>query len=400
MLAGCASDGGGSTDAAGGDTPYVALVSKGFQHQFWQAVKAGAEQAAEEFDVEVTFEGPDTEADVDQQIQMLQTALDKSPDAVGFAALDSQAAGPLLQQAKDAGIPVIAFDSGVDSDIPLTTAATDNLAAAAEAAKHMAEAVGHEGKVALVVHDQTIGDRRSSAATASSTTWRTNEPNIEIVDIQYGGGDQAKSADLAKAIIAANPDLKGIYGSNEGSAIGVVQAVQELGIDPAQLVVVGFDSGKAQMDAIRDGLMIGAITQNPVGIGYETVKAAVEAIDGQGAAEDDRHRLLLVRRDEHRRRGDPGRALRVGRRMPRRGRRLRPAPPPPCAQRAERSHCSTPLTCTTVSAEARSASPAAIASRMAWCSCRVRSTAFSCVMPRQMRARTVWLESESMRLAR
>ena len=280
VLSGCAGDGGGSADAGGGDTPYVALVSKGFQHQFWQAVKSGAEQAAEEYGVELTFEGPDTEADVDQQIQMLQTALDKSPAAVGFAALDSQAAGPLLQQAKDAGIPVIAFDSGVDSDIPLTTAATDNLAAAAEAAKHLAEAVGHEGKVALVVHDQTsvTGQQRRDGFV---DYMEENEPNIEIVDIQYGGGDQAKSADLAKAIIAANPDLKGIYGSNEGSAIGVVQAVKELGIDPTQLAVVGFDSGKAQMDAIRDGLMLGAITQNPVGIGYETVKAAVEAIDGK-----------------------------------------------------------------------------------------------------------------------
>ena len=279
VLAGCASDGGGSA-AADGEKPYVALISKGFQHQFWQAVKAGAEQAAEEFDVEITFEGPDTEADVDQQIQMLQTALDKSPAAIGFAALDSQAAGPLLQQAKDQSIPVIAFDSGVDSDIPLTTAATDNLAAAAEAAKHMAEAVGHEGKVALVVHDQTsvTGQQRRDGFV---DYMEENEPGIEIVDIQYGGGDQAKSADLAKAIIAANPDLKGIYGSNEGSAIGVVQAVKELGIDPTQLVVVGFDSGKAQMDAIRDGLMLGAITQNPVGIGYETVKAAVAAIDGE-----------------------------------------------------------------------------------------------------------------------
>jgi ribose transport system substrate-binding protein len=279
ILAGCANDGGGS-DTGGGDKPYIALVSKGFQHQFWQAVKAGAEQAAEEFDVEITFEGPDTEADVDQQIQMLQTALDKSPAAIGFAALDSQAAGPLLQQAKDAGIPVIAFDSGVESDIPLTTAATDNLAAAAEAAKHMAEAIGHEGKVALVVHDQTsvTGQERRDGFVDYMAE---NEPNIEVVDVQYGGGDQAKSADLAKAIIAANPDLKGIYGSNEGSAIGVVQAVKELGIDPTQLVVVGFDSGEAQMDAIRDGLMIGAITQNPVGIGYETVKAAVEALDGK-----------------------------------------------------------------------------------------------------------------------
>jgi ribose transport system substrate-binding protein len=282
ILAGCASDGGGGGEASGGDgdKPYVALISKGFQHQFWQAVKAGAEQAAEEFDVEITFEGPDTEADVDQQIQQLQTALDKNPTAIGFAALDSQAAGPLLQQAKDSNIPVIAFDSGVDSDIPLTTAATDNLAAAAEAAKHLADAVGHEGKVALVVHDQTsvTGQQRRDGFV---DYMEENEPGIEIVDIQYGGGDQAKSADLAKAILAANPDLKGIYGSNEGSAIGVVQAVKELGIDATQLAVVGFDSGKAQMDAIREGLMLGAITQNPVGIGYETVKAAVEAINGE-----------------------------------------------------------------------------------------------------------------------
>jgi ribose transport system substrate-binding protein len=280
ILAGCANDGGGSDTGGGdGDKPYIALVSKGFQHQFWQAVKAGAEQAAEEFDVEITFEGPDTEADVDQQIQMLQTALDKSPAAIGFAALDSQAAGPLLQQAKDAGIPVIAFDSGVESDIPLTTAATDNLAAAAEAAKHLAEAVGHEGKVALVVHDQTsvTGQERRDGFV---DYMEENEPNIEIVDIQYGGGDQLKSTDLAKAILQANPDLKGIYGSNEGSAIGVVNAVTELGLE-GKLTVIGFDSGQAQIDAINDGLMAGAITQNPVGIGYETVKAAVEALDGK-----------------------------------------------------------------------------------------------------------------------
>ncbi|MGO4103918.1 ABC transporter substrate-binding protein [Leifsonia sp. YAF41] len=277
-LTGCSADTSATGGDASGDKPYIAIVSKGFQHQFWQAVKAGAEQAADEFDVKITFEGPDTESDVDQQIQMLQTALDKGPAAIGFAALDSQAAGPLLQQAKDANIPVVAFDSGVDSDIPVTTASTDNKAAAAEAAKHMAELIGHEGKVALVVHDQTSVtgvDRRDGFI----EYMEKNEPKITVVDTQYGGGDQAKSADLAKAIIAANPDLKGIYGSNEGSAIGVVQAVKELDM-AGKLTIVGFDSGKAQIDAINDGLMAGAITQNPVGIGYETVKAAVEAIKG------------------------------------------------------------------------------------------------------------------------
>jgi ribose transport system substrate-binding protein len=259
----------------GGEQPYIAIVSKGFQHQFWQAVKKGAEQEAAKQGARITFEGPATEAEVEAQINMLTNALNKNPDALGFAALDSQAAAPLLQQAKNSNIPVIAFDSGVESDIPVTTAATDNKAAAAEAAKHLSEAIGGKGKVALVVHDQTslTGKLRRDGF----TEWmQQNAPGIQLLPVQYGGGDQAKSADITKSIIAANPDIKGIYGANEGSAIGVVKGVQESG--RKDIVIVGFDSGKAQIDAIKSGLMLGAITQNPIGIGEQTVAAAMKAI--------------------------------------------------------------------------------------------------------------------------
>lgn len=260
------------------DKMYIALISKGFQHQFWQAVKAGADKAAADFDVEVTFEGPDTEAQVDRQIDMLSAALAKNPDAIGFAALDSQAAIPLLRQAQERDIPVVAFDSGVDSDIPVATAATDNLAAAALAADKMAELIGEEGKVALVVHDQTSRtgiDRRDGFVNRIEDAY----PNIEIVTIQYGGGDHLQSTEITKSILQGNPDLKGIFGANEGSAIGVVNGAREL--NRTDLVIIGYDSGAQQKQAIRDGLMAGAITQNPVGIGYETVKAAVAAANGE-----------------------------------------------------------------------------------------------------------------------
>lgn len=274
-LTACASGGG---EPGTGDKPYVALVSKGFQHQFWQAVKQGADDAAAELDVEVTFEGPETETEVEKQLTMVQTALDKSPDALGFAALDSEASIPLMTDAESRGIPVIAFDSGVDSDVPVTTVSTDNLAASAEAAKHMAELVG-SGKIAIIAHDQTsqTGQQRVEGFTQYIAE---NAPDIEIVDTQYAAGDQLKSADAAKAIMQAHPDLKGIYGTNEGSAVGVVKAVQETG-KSGELTVIGFDSGKAQTDAIRDGLMAGAITQDPIKMGYETVKAAVAAINGE-----------------------------------------------------------------------------------------------------------------------
>ena len=273
----------GSLLASGGlavaqDKIYIPLVSKGFQHQFWQAVKAGADKAAVEFGVEVTFEGPDTEAQVDKQMDMLAAALAKKPAAIGFAALDSQAATPLLKQAQEAGIPIIAFDSGVDSDIPATTVTTDNVAAAAMAADKMAELIGGAGKVALVVHDQTSRtgiDRRDGFVNEMAAKY----PNIEIVDIQYGGGDQLQSTEITKAILTAHPDIKGIFGANEGSAIGVLNAVKETGTKG--VVVIGYDSGKLQKDAIRAGDMAGAITQNPVGIGYETVKAAIAATKGE-----------------------------------------------------------------------------------------------------------------------
>lgn len=260
------------------DEIYIPLVSKGFQHQFWQAVKTGADQAAEELGVRITFEGPDNETMVDRQIDMLAAALANSPGAIGFAALDSQAAIPLLRQASEAGIPVIAFDSGVDSDIPVSTATTDNVAAAALAADKMAEFLGGEGTVAVVAHDQTSRtgiDRRDGFLNRMETEY----PGIEVVTVQYGAGDQLQSTEVAKAILTANPDLGGMFGTNEGSAIGIVNAVREMGAEG--VTVIGYDSGKAQTDAIRDGLMAGAITQNPVGIGYETVKAAVAAMSGE-----------------------------------------------------------------------------------------------------------------------
>jgi ribose transport system substrate-binding protein len=255
------------------------VISKGFQHQFWQAVKLGAENAAKDLNVDITFEGPENESQVDKQIEMLQTALDKKPAAICFAALDSKAAIPLLEKAKEAGIPVIGFDSGVDSDIPATTAATDNIAAAGMAADKMAELIGGSGEVAVIVHDQTSRtgiDRRDGFVNRMKEKY----PNITIVDIQYGGGDQLKSTDLAKAIIGAHPNLKGFFGANEGSIIGVLNAVKELGMEK-KIVVIGYDSGQQQMDAVRSGVEAGAITQDPIGIGYKCVDAAVKAIKGE-----------------------------------------------------------------------------------------------------------------------
>jgi ribose transport system substrate-binding protein len=272
MLAACA--------PAATQKPYIPVISKGFQHQFWQAVKLGSQNAAKDLNVDITFEGPETEAQVDKQVEMFQTALDKKPAAICLAAVDSKAFIPLLEKAKAAGIPVVGFDSGVDSDIPVSTASTDNIAAAAAAADHMAQLIGGSGEVAVIAHDQTsrTGIDRVKGFTDQI---KAKYPNITIVDTQYGGGDHAKSTDIARAVIQAHPNLKGYFGANEGSIIGVLHAAKELNIGGDKLVIIGYDSGKEQKDAIKSGLEAGAITQDPIGIGYKCVDTALKASKGQ-----------------------------------------------------------------------------------------------------------------------
>ncbi|SJN40139.1 Possible fucose ABC transporter, substrate-binding component [Microbacterium esteraromaticum] len=285
IFAGCSGSGvidegaGNGGDGASQDGEvYVALVSKGFQHQFWQAVKKGAEQKAEELGVRVTFEGPAAETEITQQLEMLTTAIAQNPDAIGYAALDPEACVAPLEQAKAKDIPVVYFDAPCNGDVGLSLAATDSKVAGALAAEHMADLIGGEGEVAIVGHSQinsTGVERRDGFVDKIEADY----PNIKIVDIQYGDGDHLKSADIAKAMIAAHPNLKGLYGTNEGSAIGIVNAANELGLAKGKLTIIG--SGAAQIKAIKEGLMAGAITQDPIGIGARTVESAVAAAKGE-----------------------------------------------------------------------------------------------------------------------
>ncbi len=157
------------------------MISKGFQHQFWQAVKMGAEKAAADYKVKITFEGPESEAQVDKQVEMVQAALNKNPRASALRRSTARHWCRSWKRPSPCHIPVVGFDSGVDSDIPIATASTNNIAAAAFAADKMAAAIGNEGKIAVIVHDQTSRtgiDRRNGFVKQIKEKY----PKITIVD--------------------------------------------------------------------------------------------------------------------------------------------------------------------------------------------------------------------------
>jgi ribose transport system substrate-binding protein len=127
------------------------------------------------------------------------------------------------------------------------------------------------------VHDSTSRtgiDRRDGFLNRMAEMY----PDIEIIGPDYGAGEHQRSTDIALGMLTANPDMAGFFGANEGSAVGVINAVTQLGLE--DLVVIGYDSGQFQIDAINNGVMYGAVQQNPVGIGAKCVEAAAMALQG------------------------------------------------------------------------------------------------------------------------
>ena len=124
---------------------YIPVMAKGFQHQFWQTVAAGAQKAAEDYDVDIYFDGPASETNIDEQVEMLKSEMAKNPKAIALAALSTDAVMAELQECIEKGIPVIGFDSGVPGapeGAIKATASTNNENAAAIAAEKMMEQEG------------------------------------------------------------------------------------------------------------------------------------------------------------------------------------------------------------------------------------------------------------------
>lgn len=309
------------TPAASGDDMLIYLVSKGFQHQYWQAVYQGAQNAADEYGVKMEMVGPASESDIADQVQMLNNAINLKPAAIGLAALDTQACLDLIKVAQDSKIPIIGFDSGVP-DAPqgavYANAATDNYAAGELAAEETYKLIQTKVKdasapvrIGVMSQDATAEsilnrgygfvDKIKALAEADGKTvsveGHTNfvdkcggtvDGADVIVEVVVPAAVQAELSVTDASTLLNKADTIAIYGSNQFSGEGLVNAnanLKKLGADG--IIGVAFDSGTVIKGAVKDGTLAGAVTQDPLSIGYKTVELAVKAAKGESVQDVD-----------------------------------------------------------------------------------------------------------------
>lgn len=260
---------------ASGDTK-IALITMDSIDQHWVTLNEGAQKAAGELGVTVTFMSPNTKDDA-QQIECVNNAVAGGYKAIIVAANGPDAISSALKEAASSGVKIVYVDSPANVDAEATFS-TDNEAAGKTAGEEMIKALEAAG-----VTSGKIGIVNVNAAT-DSTVKRENGfrsafegKGYELMETQYGEGDAAKSQTIAENYITQG--VVGIFGCNEGSTTGTGNAIKASG--NSAIIGVGFDKSDAIMNLINDGFLLCTMAQNPDVMGAEGVKAAVAALEGQ-----------------------------------------------------------------------------------------------------------------------
>ena len=254
----------------------IALITMDSIDQHWITLNDGAQKAAAELNVEVTFMSPNTKDDA-QQIECVNNAVAGKYDAIIVAANGPDAISSALKEAQSAGVKIVYVDSPANVEAEATFS-TDNKAAGQTAGEEMKKALE-----AAEVTSGKIGIINVNAATDSCVMREEGfraafeGTDFELLETQYGEGDAAKSQTIAENYITQG--VVGIFGCNEGSTTGAGNAIKANG--SGSIIGVGFDKSDAILNLIADGYLLCTMAQNPDVMGYEGVKAAVQAVNGE-----------------------------------------------------------------------------------------------------------------------
>jgi ribose transport system substrate-binding protein len=255
----------------------IAVIPKGNADLFWQSVHAGAVKAGRETGVDVLWTGPASEADFTVQIQIVDAMINRHVDAIALAPTDRQALVTVVERAAGRNVPVVIFDSAIDTQQFVSQVATDNYKAGQMAAERMGKILDGKGKVVIIAVKPGAASTEAREKGFEDTIHQ-KFPGIQILDKRYGMAMVAQAMTVTENILAGHQDLDGIFASNESSTIGAAQAMRGRA---GKIKLVGFDSSPTLLENLSSGLLDSLVIQDPFKMGYQAVMAAVKHLQGE-----------------------------------------------------------------------------------------------------------------------
>lgn len=260
----------------------VAVIVKTVNSTFWQNVQKGAEAAQKEASgVTMTFQGPASESAIADEVNMVENAVNRRVAGIVLAPSDPDALVPVLKKAWEAKIPVVLIDSSLadaGKSYYQSFLATDNEKAGELCAKALIDKVGTTGKIAIMSY--VAGAGSEVGRVGGFTKYLKANSQLQIVGPYYSQSQMATALNQTTDVLAANPDLKGIFGANEPTAIGMGRALVQSG-KAGRVVAVGFDGNQDLQGFVKDGTLEAIAVQSSYQMGYLGVQSVIKVMNGQ-----------------------------------------------------------------------------------------------------------------------
>ena len=265
----------------------IAVIPKGTTHEFWKSIHAGAVKAERELNekgikTEIIWKGPLKEDDRDQQIQVVENFMSRRVSGIVLAPLDSQALVKPVENAIQAGVPVVIFDSGLKSEPYVSFVATDNYKGGQLAGEHLGKLLGGKGNVILLRY--AVGSASTEAREAGFLdTLKAKFPGIKLLSSDQRSGPTRDTAYQASQNLLNRfgNEVDGIFCPCEPPTIAMTKALRDIGKAAGKVKMVGFDSGSQSVADLKNGDAQGLVVQNPVLMGYLGVMTLVKHLRGE-----------------------------------------------------------------------------------------------------------------------
>lgn len=262
------------------DQPEIALIPKGTDILFWKSVHAGGVKAGQELGVKIIWQGPQKESDREQQINIVQNFISRGVDAIVLAPLDETALIRPVNAAVKRNIPVVIIDSGLKGNDFSSFIATDNFNGGQLAAQKLTDMLGGKGDVILMRFSE--GSNSTATREEGFLAWmRANAPGINLVSTdQHAGVTMELALKTGQNLLNKYPNVDGVFCPNESTTFGFLRALQTVG-KAGKIKLVGFDYTDPIGEALRAGDLSGVVVQDPFRMGYQGVKTAFAAKNGE-----------------------------------------------------------------------------------------------------------------------
>ena len=245
---------------------------------YWQVAIDGARTAKEEYGINLTISGPIYEIDISNQIRSIEYYAFHRPSLVILAACDYDKLVPAVKKLHSMGVPLITMDSGINSSIPASFIATDNVKAGEKAGYKISELLSTGDSVVILSHikDTTSAiDREKGVRNAIGKIGK-----VRVTDVFNTDNFIDRAYFITLNLLKTRPDLRGIVALNETTTIGASRALKKLGVEK-KVYLVGFDSNIEEIDDLQNGAIKALVVQKPFNMGYIAVKTSIDYLKGK-----------------------------------------------------------------------------------------------------------------------